>query len=440
MRGSHDATIECTKHNCDRPMLKDAPQPIPVVVAQHAEETAILRGVRSVVVRAPHVKLHQLRRLDDRIAAHLDGLAVAGELGWKLCEAALENPGAGEVFAAAVRAIEEKRSAGLDALLALAEAVPASQHGLISAFGWVSAQFLQGTIRDLIGSPSAFRRQLGIAACAMHRVDPGAALSATLAEGDARLRARGLRIAGESARRDLLAGCLKALTDEDAGCRFWAARSALILGERVPAIRVLHGIALQAGPHRANALQCLLKAVDATRAHALLKTLAQDGSNQRLLIQSAGIAGDPHYVPWLVNQMGDPQLARLAGESFTTITGLDLAHFDLESKPPADFQPGPTDNPEDENVDMDPDDSLPWPDAVKILRWWEANGQRFQSGVRYFMGSVPAREHCLQVLKEGFQRQRTAAAQYLCLLEPGTPLFNTRAPAWRQERWLATMN
>lgn len=79
-------------------------RPIPVVVAQLVEESATLRHTRSVLVRAPHVKLLHLGRLDERIAAHLDGVAVAGEFGWKLCEAALENPGVGEVFAAAVRA------------------------------------------------------------------------------------------------------------------------------------------------------------------------------------------------------------------------------------------------------------------------------------------------------------------------------------------------
>ena len=91
--------------------------PILAVVRQHAEESANLRNMRSGLVTAPHVKLHHLRRLDDRIAAHLDGLAVAGEFGWKLCEAALENPGVGEVFAATVRAIEDKNLLALDKLL-----------------------------------------------------------------------------------------------------------------------------------------------------------------------------------------------------------------------------------------------------------------------------------------------------------------------------------
>jgi hypothetical protein len=43
------------------------------------------------------------------------------------------------------------------------------------------------------------------------------------------------------------------------------------------------------------------------------------------------------------------------------------------------------------------------------------------------------------VLKTGHQRQRILAAHYLCLLNPGTPLFNTSAPAWRQQRLLAQM-
>ena len=162
-------------------------------------------------------------------------------------------------------------------------------------------------------------------------------------------------------------------------------------------------------------------------------------ANKRLLIQGAGIAGDAQYLPWLIGQMADDAFARLAGESFSMITGLDLAYLDLDRKPPGDFEAGPTENPEDENVEMDPDDSLPWPDQAKIQQWWAVNGRRFQPGVPYFMGAPVTREHCIQVLKEGYQRQRIAAAEYLCLLTPGTPLFNTRAPAWRQQRWLAKM-
>jgi hypothetical protein len=55
------------------------------------------------------------------------------------------------------------------------------------------------------------------------------------------------------------------------------------------------------------------------------------------------------------------------------------------------------------------------------------------------MGAPVTREHCVHVLKTGYQRQRILAAHYLCLLEPGTPLFNTSAPAWRQQKLLARL-
>ena len=49
------------------------------------------------------------------------------------------------------------------------------------------------------------------------------------------------------------------------------------------------------------------------------------------------------------------------------------------------------------------------------------------------------RVHCITVLKEGFQHQRIPAADYLCLIDPSTPLFSTAAPAWRQQRLRARM-
>lgn len=88
---------------------------------------------------------------------------------------------------------------------------------------------------------------------------------------------------------------------------------------------------------------------------------------------------------------------------------------------------------------MDEDDGLPWPDVDRVQAWWSANASRFPPSARYFVGAEPTWDHCLHVLREGYQRQRILAAQYRCLLRPGTPLFNTAAPAPRQKALLATM-
>ncbi len=410
---------------------------MPVVVQQHAEDAAMLHNTRFFLEAAPHVTLPQLRRHDDRLAAHLDGLAVAGEYGSKLAMAALDRPGRGEAFTATVRAIEDRDVLGLDRLLAIAEAVPECLAGVISAFGWVDAVSLRDITKSLLDSPSALRRQVGLAACEMHQADPGpAVVEAALRDGDAALRARALRFIARLGQVDKLSACMNALADEDPRCAFDAARGAALLGDRGASVAALYAIATVPGPWRNGALAVLLKLQKPADTHTTLKSLAQDPECLRLLIQGIGVAGDPHFMPWVFQQMQDLKLARLAGESFSLVTGLDLAYLDLEFKPPEGVDFGPNDDPDDDNVAMDEDESLPWPDVGKVTAWWRANGSRFASGTRYFMGEPPLNAHCLDVLKNGFQRQRMAAATYLCLLKPGAPLFNTAAPTWRQQQLL----
>ena len=413
--------------------------PVPVVVLQYGEGASQLRNNRTILVRAPHVKLHQLRRLDDRLAAHLDGLAVSGEAGRAHCQAALETLGTGTVFTATVRAIQDHDTAALDKLIALSEAVEPVRAGLASAFGWVAAAELRGVTAPLLESPNPFRRRIGLAACAMHQVDPGPALLAAIVHADAGLRAYALRAAANGGRRDLLPACLAALTDDVDDCRFQAARAALLLGDPGAALGPLQVFAMTSGPHQISALALLITALAPPEAHAPLKALAANAEAARALIRGVGWAGDSHYVPWLIKQMDDAALARLAGESFSLMTGLDLAEEDLECRPPEGVNTGPNDDPNDANVALDEDENLPWPDPRKIAVWWQAGGHRFAPGTRHFMGEVPSLAHGFAVLKNGFQRQRIAAADYLCLMNPGTPIFNTAAPAWRQQRLLAQM-
>ena len=155
------------------------------------------------------------------------------------------------------------------------------------------------------------------------------------------------------------------------------------------------------------------------------------------MLVGVGIGGDPFYVPWLITQMDMPEVARVAGEAVTMIVGVDLAYDDLEGEWPEGFEAGPTDNPEDENVAMDADEDLPWPDRQLVQKWWDANKNRSTSGQRYLVGQPITAEHCQDVLRTGCQRQRNAAALELALMDPEAPLFETRAPGFRQRRQLA---
>jgi uncharacterized protein (TIGR02270 family) len=417
---------------------------VPTVIAVHAEDAAMLHAMRTVLARAPHVKLDHLRRFDDRLEAHVDGLLIAGDVGWTHCAGALESPKNGAVFVAVVHTMAAQRSNNVDTgrftrLLALSEALSQCRPGLLSALGWLAPEQLRGVVAQLLKSGNAFHRTVGIAACAMHRVDPGLTWARIHEDQSPLVRARAWRAAGELGKRELVSTAAHAIIDDEPHCQFWAAWAAVLLGDKHNALDVIASIAAVPGPLRARAFQLVLQAKGTQSAHGWLATIAKDPANLRWLIRGAGLVGDPTYVPWLIGHMADIKTTRLAGEAFSLITGLDLAWLDLEVKPPENFESGPNDDPNDPNVDMDEDDGLPWPDAVKIQAWWHANSQRFQPGTRYFMGEPLNRDNCVRVLKEGFQRQRIAAALYLSLLNPGTPLFEWRAPARRQQRLLAEM-
>ena len=414
-------------------------QPTPIlthVVQQHFEELA--DGAARRLQSTSHWRLWALARADQRLTAHLDGLIIAGDSGWRLSRAALASPSAGVVFAATVLALKSGRE-HFNALIAIAEAVPQTRGGLLSALGWTDRTHLRGLIAPLLVSDNPFQRLVGVAACALHRIDAGLVSRELLRDPNPMVRARALRTAGELGLVEVLSTCIAALEDDDSDCNFWAAWSSVLLGDRERALDLLMRTALSSGSLRTRAFKLAIQAMSNGAAHSLLERLALMPERHRSLIEGTGLSGDPTYIPWLIRQMSAAASARVAGEAFTLLTGADLERQQLWNNRPDGFESGPNDDPEDPDVDMDPDDGLPWPDVGRIEKWWAANSERFPKGTRYFMGAPVTREHCVEVLKNGSQRQRILAANYLCLLDPGTPLFNTSAPAWRQQRVLAAM-
>lgn len=406
----------------------------------------MLRDERSVLVRAPHVRLLQLGRLDERIAAHLDGLAAAGKRGTACCMAALERPGAGEVFALAVRAIESRDSESFQRALALVGTVPAATRGVASALGWVSAGDLQGVVRELLASKTASHRALGLVACRMHGVDPGPSLPAALCDERPELRAAALRAAAELGRADLLAQARESIADDNPELVFWAAWAACVLGDRQASLRVLAVAAAsdETTPWSDRALALAMLAHPFDQASELARTLSQAAQanaaplRQRRLIRALGLLGDARFVPWLIDRMSNPMFARLAGESLGWITGVDLARGDLETLQAAPLPENSSDDPVD-NVSLDEDKSLPWPDVAKIRAWWARQAALHaaaQAGQRLFCGEPPGEPVATRVLREGSQRLRSLAATWLCVLQPGGKLFQVAAPTPRQRRLL----
>ncbi len=403
------------------------------IIAQFAEEAAFLRHLRTSIVGAPHFSLDDLVKLDERIDAHIDGLRVAGDAGWEMCRKSLSGETPEFYFSPAVLAFESGIADRIqDVLDAIAED-PNKARALISALGWLPPAQAEPHVNNLISSESPFQRYLGIAESAIHRRDPGHLLGKTVDDGFPLLMARSLRAYGELGRGCELDSCILrgAFADDDDEIRFSAAWSATLAGNK-EAVEVLKSFVVPESPYKEKAMNAGLRRMEAAAALGWQRHLADCPDTLRLAIISAGIIGDPVLVPWLIEQMNNPALARIAGEAFTMITGVDLESEEMRGMRPEGFNVGPTDDPGDDNVSMDPDDDLPWPNAEAVLHWWGRNKEAFQSATRHLLGKPIIAGNLRNILRSGRQRQRAAAALELVILEPDQPLFEVRAPGLRQ--------
>jgi len=406
---------------------------IPHIVLQHAENLGFNWLLRDRAINEPHYSLSDLAKLDDRLEADIDGLRIAGDAGWEICKQELKWEEAGEIFTASFLAFEIDDALRIHEVLEVGGAEPELCRGVISALGWLP--FEQGVkhTTQFQTAESTNLRYIGLAAHAIHRQDPGQPLEEALRSEDALLKARALKAVGELGRRDLLAYLQANFREENSKCHFYASWSAALLGDAY-AYPILQSITQSDSPYREEATKMVLRRLHPKTAQDWLKELAQSSEHLRQAVIGAGALGDPALIPWLFEMMHVPEHARAAGEAFTMITGVDLAYEDLEGEWPEGFEAGPTENPEDENVAMDPDEDLPWPELELIQKWWANHKSNFQNGTRYLVGKPISSEWLQQVLRNGFQRQRAAAALELAIKQPGQPLFEVRAPGFRQQQ------
>ena len=398
-------------------------------------EAASLWLQRTRAVCAPHYNLQSLLELDERLEAQIDALRVAGEQGREVSMAGLEGGLPEYFFAPAVLAFESCDETRISLLLEKAGKTPIASEAVIEALGWLTLEQALPHIKKLLASADPVHQYIGMAASAFHRYDPGEFLANAFYYDDLRLRARSLKAVGELGGRGdkLIPVHLKNRQKvHDPASRFQAAWSSLLLGDTT-SLEHLRAIILdETSPFREEALQVSARKMNLKEAQALQGELAKKADSQRLAVIGEGIIGDPALIPWLVKQMKIPALARIAAQSFSFITGLDISGEQLEGTWPEGFEAGPNDDPTDDNVETDPDENLPWPDPEKIYAWWETNKDKYPRETRLLLGKPITPDHLQHILQTGRQRQRAAAALELALLKPGTPIFNTAAPAKRQ--------
>lgn len=377
--------------------------------------------IRDSAATAPHFDRASLAALDERIDAHVDGLRIAGKQGLSVAVKAISEDEPGTAFAPFALAIELEQEDVIGALLEL----PAVSCALISALAFAPKERSWKLIEKLSatgGSP--FVRRLALAGAVALRRDPGVSLSYAIGDRDLGLRVRALRAAGELGRHDLLPSLVEAMSAEPIEARYWASWSAALLGHE-PAFAALFRLSEEPGVVSANALSLAVRRLDLRRAREALVAMMGTEKLGRAAVIAAGALGDPQLVTPLLEAMESPALARVAGYSLTSITGIEV-RGGLESRAPEDYTAGPTDDPADMRVTMDPDEPLRWPSRAALSVAWAAREGDLRRGERYLLG-LPMNEANLErAFSSGDQRLRRSVALELCLRKPGRPLLETR--------------
>ena len=227
-------------------------------------------------------------------------------------------------------------------------------------------------------------------------------------------------------RSDLMPALNAAMDADDPAVIFWANWSAALLGNQA-AVKNLKPWVIEYSDLSDRAIQVAFSLLPVNVARTWIAEMVNTPELHRLVIKAIGVLGDPQAIPWLIQMMTKPELTRIAGWAFSQITGINLEKTNLTVESPEDIESEPTDDADDENILIDEDEDLPWPDRHKVARLWQVHSRTLQSGQRYFQGQEITKQVLDKVFVNENQQQRELAALQRALYDKHTTFVNIKA-------------
>jgi len=177
------------------------------------------------------------------------------------------------------------------------------------------------------------------------------------------------------------------------------------------------------------------KAADHRRVY---DALSESGS-ARAAFWGLGHIGTREAAEHCLAAMQDPALARLAGEAYAAITGIDLARERLTAKEPGDAPSLPPFEEEDLDADLVPhrEDLWPFPDAAMCAAHWAKVGTAFAPNTRYVRGKPFGLDVLMAAIDKGPMLRRPDYALELYVRTNGACDVETRAAGFVQRRMIA---
>jgi len=411
---------------------------IPSIIEQYVDEVPFLYSFRKNASIAPDYVLDELAELDERLEANICGLLMMGDVAWDMCEEALALDREGDVFTLTLLAIELNDLKRLQWIIVQLDSDEKTLFdSVVDAFGYFPFQKIAQLLKDMYTLPMPIMQTLVIASLLFHRQVPEKLIQHNLISKNFLTKKEVIFSVGIMGMQKYLNMVTPLLDDENEDIAFAACWTETRFGNQTALAKLERFIT---HPQYGDlSLQYVVMQNDIHKVTGILRKMFADKSTKRLSIMGLGYVGKANSIPSLITMMDAPETARVSGEAFSLLTGINLTANNLSREDPVKLDAEPLDSADDDNVEMDPDQDLPWPDAEKIKQWWSQNQQNYYADKRYIGGRELSIGSLKQMLKQANQRQRLFASNILALYDRNHPLFNTQAPAKRQKVLLGNL-
>lgn len=370
------------------------------MLASHLDEAGFLwRQWRRALVAPDHV-LDDVAGVEARLLAHVDALVLAGNRAATrlLVPALAEADELGRVECAALGLLlqEEAREAAVRSVLEVLQAgEEGSCAGIQAALLCAGGRGLESWLRPLVDAsppPGGLATLLEILGA--WRVDPGAALEASLTHEAAQVRAAAFRCLRSWPARLSESTLELGLRSSSAEVSGAALEAGLLAGSRLAWWECRRQVR-EGGPHRQMALRALAVAGGPDAQKLLLEGLG-DAVRGTESLRVVGLVGTVEIARACLEAMREPSRAPLAAESFSLVTGMEVPVV----------APGVEPGDEEEGVEYAPEADLPLPDVPRVEAWWAEHASRFKPTVRYVRGLPLGQASLLDALREGSMYRR----------------------------------
>ncbi|WP_163997745.1 TIGR02270 family protein [Pyxidicoccus caerfyrddinensis] len=408
------------------------------IYEEHLNEACFLWWRWEGALRSERHDMRAVVALEGRLLAHLDGLVVGGEpVIQEFVKPVLEVPETREHLS--VAAFVWLAGSGQDAVSEVFQMWRSAPEGLESAY--------QRAL-ELCGRPGLEKALLAgavdgdgewnarvLEVLAFRGAIPNDFWGPQLLNADARAQVAVLRALRPPPGKLLEDVLRRLLAHEEPEIRLAAMEAGLVAGSHA-AWDACRQEVRRRGEALRGALVLLALCGDEKDVVGILPLLGEVAWREGAL-WALGFSGRMLAADSCLEMMRQPaRVARLAGEAFSSITGLALDGGYALATPDEDALP-PL---EEEDLDADlvpkPEDGLPVPAPEATARWWSQARKGFSTRGRWLRGQPANGGALLDVLEHGAMRRRRTHALELALRSKGALHLQARAFSDRQRREL----